>query len=215
MSERIDDFFGGRLRRHDLSDRERAEVEALERTAEQARAFLASRPAPDVTAAVLARIGDQAASPVSVSPAVQTRPGLVQRLWTPVQLQVRPAYVLLTAAALILLALWPFIRGTAPLSPAAAVEPAPVFVQFRLEADAARVQLAGSFTSWEGRYELRQSQPGVWTLTVPLTEGVHDYAFLIDGERWVADPYAARVSDGFGGANSRLTLLLPNRPAQS
>ena len=129
------------------------------------------------------------------------------------QLQVRPAYVLLTAAALVLL-LWPVIRGTAPLSPAA-VEPAPVFVQFRLEADAARVQLAGSFTSWEGRYELRQSQPGVWTLTVPLTEGVHDYAFLIDGERWVADPYAARVSDGFGGANSRLTLLLPNRPAQS
>ena len=215
MSERIDDFFDGRLRRHDLSDRERAEVEAIERTAEQTRTFLASRPAPDVTAAVLARLGEPAAALGSVSRVAPARGGLVQRLWTPMQVQVRPAYALLTAAALVLLALWPLIGGTAPVSPAAAGEPAPVFVQFRLEADAARVQLAGSFTSWEGRYELRQSQPGVWTLTVPLTEGVHDYAFLIDGERWVADPYAARVSDGFGGANSRLTLLLPDQPAQS
>jgi hypothetical protein len=43
---------------------------------------------------------------------------------------------------------------------------------------------------------------------VPLSEGVHDYAFLVDGERWVADPYSAQVSDGFGATNSRVTLLV-------
>ena len=51
--------------------------------------------------------------------------------------------------------------------------------------------------------------PGVWTITVPLTQGVHDYAFVVDGRQWIPDPYAPRVDDGFGGTNSRLTLLLP------
>ena len=32
---------------------------------------------------------------------------------------------------------------------------AQMFVQFRLDAAASRVQLAGSFTNWEPRYELR------------------------------------------------------------
>jgi hypothetical protein len=36
---------------------------------------------------------------------------------------------------------------------------------------------------------------------------VHDYAFIIDGQRWVTDPYAAAVQDGFGGSNSRITLV--------
>ena len=73
----------------------------------------------------------------------------------------------------------------------------------------------GSFTGWERRYELYQTAPGLWSITVPLAEGVHDYAFLVDGRQWVADPYASQVSDGFGGINSRLTLLLPTAPARS
>lgn len=80
-------------------------------------------------------------------------------------------------------------------------------MQFRLEADATQVQLAGSFTNWALSYELHQIAHGVWTVTVPLTPGVHDYAFVLDGQRWVADPYAPHVDDGFGGMNSRLTLL--------
>jgi 1,4-alpha-glucan branching enzyme len=74
------------------------------------------------------------------------------------------------------------------------------------------VQLAGSFTNWEPRYELRQAAPGIWTITVPLTQGVHDYAFVVDGEQWVADPYAPQIGDGFGGTNNRLALLSPDTP---
>lgn len=48
-------------------------------------------------------------------------------------------------------------------------------------------------------------------MTLPITPGVHDYAFVVDGERWVADPYAPGIDDGFGGRNSRLTLLAPNQ----
>jgi hypothetical protein len=42
---------------------------------------------------------------------------------------------------------------------------------------------------------------------------VHDYTFVIDGERMVVDPYAPRVADSFGGSNSRLFLPAPNGSA--
>ena len=41
---------------------------------------------------------------------------------------------------------------------------------------------------------------------------VHDYAFVVDGREWVPDPYAPGIGDGFGGINSRLTLLSPDTP---
>jgi hypothetical protein len=69
------------------------------------------------------------------------------------------------------------------------------------------VMLAGSFTEWQPAYELVETTPGVWTVLVALQPGVHDYAFIIDGESWVADPAAPSVDDGFGGSNSRLALL--------
>jgi 1,4-alpha-glucan branching enzyme len=87
-----------------------------------------------------------------------------------------------------------------------------LFVQFRLQAQAADVRLAGSFTNWEPTYRLHQIAPGMWTITVPLSQGVHDYAFVVDGQQWIADPYAPQIRDGFGGANNRMTVLLPDTP---
>ena len=52
----------------------------------------------------------------------------------------------------------------------------------------------------------------MWSITVPLTQGVHDYAFVVDGQQWVADPYAPQIGDGFGGTNNRLALLPPDSP---
>ncbi len=51
----------------------------------------------------------------------------------------------------------------------------------------------------------------MWSVTVPLEPGVHDYAFVVDGEQWRPDPLAPSVDDGFGGTNSRLALLPPDR----
>jgi hypothetical protein len=208
MSERIDDVLDGRLPREALNGAEQADADVVRRAADEMRTFLGARPAPDLTAGVLRRIERLGPAP---------RQGRVARvigsIWHPVQISIRPAYALAGAAGVVALLLY----GTPERRPAAvsAGEPAPLFVQFRLEAEASRVQLAGSFTNWEGRYELRQTGPGLWSVTLPLTEGVHDYAFLLDGERWVADPYAAQVSDGFGGRNSRLTLLLPAGASRS
>jgi len=33
----------------------------------------------------------------------------------------------------------------------------------------------------------------------------------VDGTRWVQDPFAERVDDGFGGTNSRVAVLVPAR----
>jgi len=42
---------------------------------------------------------------------------------------------------------------------------------------------------------------------VPLPPGNYEYVFVVDGERWVADPRAARYRpDGFGNNNAMLTV---------
>jgi hypothetical protein len=178
---------------------------------DETRAFLASRPSPDVTADVMRRIETLEPSRDAGSARLVDR--LLTLLWAPRQISIRPAFALAGAAAIVVLVAATSLNRPSPQPP---VAERPVdrhlFVQFRLQADASRVQLAGSFTNWEPRYELHQTTPGVWTITVPLTEGVHDYAFVVDGQRWVNDPYAPQIGDGFGGTNSRLALLSPDIP---
>jgi 1,4-alpha-glucan branching enzyme len=124
-------------------------------------------------------------------------------------------YVLAAAAIVVLTLILPTRSRSvsdAPQQAQVAVAPK-LFVQFRLEAaEASTVRLAGSFTNWQPAYELHQSAPGIWTVTLPLSLGVHDYAFVVDGERWVPDPHAPAVDDGFGGTNSRIALLSPEQP---
>ena len=84
-----------------------------------------------------------------------------------------------------------------------------VFVRFELSApDAESVQLAGSFSNWSPEISLQPVGEGLWTALVPLHPGVHDYAFQVNGDRWVLDPYSPRIADGFGGFNSRLSLVV-------
>lgn len=72
--------------------------------------------------------------------------------------------------------------------------------------DAREVSLVGDFNGWTpGATPLTgQGVDGVWTASVHVTPGRHEYAFIVDGERWVADPYAATVSDEFGTSSSVL-----------
>jgi len=209
MSDRIDHYLEGTLHRDKLPPEDHAEADAIVRAISDARAFVAARPAPDVTAAVMQRVkhDPHGESPRRARPVVS----IIRSLWTPRQISIRPVYALTTAGAPLAAALLVMPRGLPGASaPRATTADSRLFVQFRLEADAMSVQLAGSFTNWAPAYQLHQMAPGVWTITVPLPQGVHDYAFVVDGQRWVADPYAPRINDGFGGTNSRLTLLLPD-----
>jgi 1,4-alpha-glucan branching enzyme len=80
--------------------------------------------------------------------------------------------------------------------------------------DAKQVALAGDFNDWDAsRTRLAKSEhPGVWTADVPLSPGRYSYAFVVDGERWVADPRAPKaVGDDFDRPSSTVTV----REAQS
>ena len=54
---------------------------------------------------------------------------------------------------------------------------------------------------------MRRDASGLWTLDVPLPPGRYQYAFVVDGRRFVADPAAPRaVGDDFGQPTSVVTV---------
>jgi len=72
------------------------------------------------------------------------------------------------------------------------------------DAQARQVALVGDFNGWS-----REATPlvpseidGRWIVEVVLPAGRHEYAFLVDGERWVTDPSAATQRDEFGQESS-------------
>jgi hypothetical protein len=119
-----------------------------------------------------------------------------------VRLRIRPwllAPALAIAAALIL-----FLRPAPTAAPGSLIT-----VRFVLVApDAHEVSLAGTFNRWDAHATplVRSGPTGVWTATLTLAAGQHQYAFVVDGVRWVPDPGAPAVDDGFGRRNSVLTL---------
>jgi hypothetical protein len=73
-----------------------------------------------------------------------------------------------------------------------------------VDSGASSVALVGDFNEWtRGATELKRSgAPGVWSVSVALTPGRHEYAFIVNGTRWVADPLAVKSSDDFGTESS-------------
>jgi len=73
-----------------------------------------------------------------------------------------------------------------------------------VDSGASSVALVGDFNEWtRGATELKPSgAPGVWSVSVQLTPCRHEYAFIVNGTRWVADPLAVKSSDDFGTESS-------------
>ena len=208
-------MMNGHIHQHLDGDRaalgpdERAAADAFARTLDAAAAHLRAVPAPDLAARVMAALPAQA-------PAVSPWRRAAEWLWTPrpVRLTFRPASAFAGAAFAAVAAIVVPTLDRQDAAPVAVAAPGPktaapvVYVQFRLEsAQARQVALAGTFTDWQPTLQLEQKEPGVWTALVPLKPGVHDYVFVVDGERWVPDPNAPQqVDDSFGGTNSRISL---------
>jgi hypothetical protein len=74
---------------------------------------------------------------------------------------------------------------------------------------ASSVEVVGDFNEWtRGSTALKLSgAPGVWAVSVPLTPGRHEYAFIVDGKRWVADPLAVKTTDDFGTESSVIRVV--------
>ena len=101
--------------------------------------------------------------------------------------------------------------ATRPASPGAGAPAGAAQVQFVLFAPTAgRVTLVGDFNDWDPAATPlvpSRQRAGLWTVEVPLAAGPHEYAFLLDGSRWMADPAAPVAADGeFGTPNSILTV---------
>jgi hypothetical protein len=96
----------------------------------------------------------------------------------------------------------------APLPP---TEPPRVRVELELSKIEARtVAVAGDFNEWQVEAsKMTRGDDGVWRIRLELPPGRYQYVFVIDDERWIADPRATTVVDsGFSGANSILDVSL-------
>ena len=138
--------------------------------------------------------------------------GWITEPWE-LRLRVRPwalGAALAAAAALVLVLRGPggTISKQGPAATASAL-PESLLVRFVLYAPGAKqVGLAGTFNQWNQSATplVRAGSDGVWTVTLTLPAGQHQYGFVVDGRRWVTDPAAPAVDDGFGRRNSVIAV---------
>jgi hypothetical protein len=99
--------------------------------------------------------------------------------------------------------------------PAAGPTPSPpveteTAVRLMLPIEGARsVAVAGDFNDWatDAVFLEDPEGDGVFVGTLHLSPGSYAYMFVVDGERWVGDPYAVNHrDDGFGNRNAVLRI---------
>ena len=85
-----------------------------------------------------------------------------------------------------------FAKGTKKGTLRFAIKPA---------AKAKQALLAGSFNQWKP-VAMAKQKDGSFAITVPVSSGVHQYKFVVDGQ-WIADPdHNVCAPNPYGGANS-------------
>jgi hypothetical protein len=100
-----------------------------------------------------------------------------------------------------------------PVSSSGAPTPPVVLVRLVVVQPGARmVQAAGDFNGWNpSRTPLQEIANGAWAVTIPLEPGRYEYMYVVDGQQWIADPFAVEQNDdGFGARNAVLEVRPPN-----
>ena len=193
----------------------RQRVIALERLSLEASQL----PRPVVPEGFVAQVLAQTTAPAP-APAWWNR--FAASLWTPHVFEWNLAGAA-AAACVALLAVGGVVVGvrsssTAPDAPptpvTASVAPLTERVLVRLvvvHPGARTVQAAGDFNGWNPtETPLEQASNGAWTVTIPLEPGRYEYQFVVDGEQWIADPFAVEQNDdGFGSRNAVLDVRPP------
>lgn len=217
MREELQAYLDGEIALEELPEELRGKARTWQEILSIVRAESPAEVPADLASRVMESIGSEAparaegrpAETVSAEAGEEARPGwrtAVEWLVRPRTIRVSPLAGALATAALVLVFVLAGGLGEAPQGPP---EAARVYVQFSVEAPEARsVAVAGDFTGWTPRQVLQDVDgDGVWTGRVPLQPGVHEYMYVIDGERWVTDPRAERyVDDGFGNRNAVLAV---------
>jgi hypothetical protein len=99
------------------------------------------------------------------------------------------------------------VPGKAAVSSVAAEQPAQNVHFVLVNGSAKQVWLVGDFNGWSrtGTPLVRASNGNAWAVSVPLTPGRHEYAFIVAdsaGKRWMADPLMPAREDEFGTESS-------------
>jgi hypothetical protein len=166
--------------------------------------LLQDPPAVSVAERVMTEIRRESVPAVSPAGAARRLAGWFTRPRA-VTLRLRPAWTLAIAAALAAVVLLPIEQSIAPRAHEG-------IAQFVGHFPGARsVEVVGSFNDWRrGALPLSdQDHDGIWHGAVVLPAGQHEYMFVVDGERWVADPLAGRyVDDGFGAGRQNALLIV-------
>jgi hypothetical protein len=121
------------------------------------------------------------------------------------------ACVALLAVGAVIVTMRQSVSGPTPAAATAAPH-ATVLVRLVVVQPRARVvQAAGDFNGWNPtRTPLEQTSDGAWTVTLPLEPGRYEYQFVVDGDRWIGDPFAVEQNDdGFGSHNAVLDVRPP------
>ncbi len=140
--------------------------------------------------------------------AVQRRAAQPRRWTMP---RVRASLAGLAAIAALLLGVW-LARPAAHPVVVTEAQPAEgdALVRLVIPAEGAHtVAVAGDFNDWRTDDVLLEDPEGdgVFVGTLRLAPGSYSYMFVIDGERWVTDPYAVNHrDDGFGNRNAVLRI---------
>jgi hypothetical protein len=177
---------------------------------------------------LIARVAGELRRPVPISPDFDARvmasvrrapPARAVRAWAwlrePRALAISPLGGLAMAAGvagLVFAGMWGGQRGAGSREPVAGsavtagTVPSVTFVF--LAPQARSVALAGDFDGWDAaRLPMQRQGSGLWTVDVPLAPGRYQYAFVVDGRRFIADPSAPRATgDDFGTPSSVVTV---------
>jgi hypothetical protein len=163
---------------------------------------------PDFDACVMQRVREESRETAG--------PGLWRWMTRSRTIHVSPLGALALAAGLAGVVTLAARRDTATrtVAEASAVAPPPAGAQMMefvfVNSSASSVAIVGDFNDWEeGGSPLRRigDKGGVWAITIPLAPGRYHYTFVVDGTKWVADPFAPRtLEDDFGRPNSVVTV---------
>ena len=206
--ELLAQYLDGELPREALSSELQAEADAFERTFEASRRERITAP-PWLRTAVMGR--------VRATPRPRWRDAL-DWLITPKLVRLTPVTAVLVLMGGVAIAT--VLRYQPPVGPElpaqAQARDQRVTTRFVLVApEASSVSVTGDFVGWKQEgipLERDPSGNGLWVAVVRLRPGVHQYAFVIDGSEWRADPNAvSQLDDGFGQKNSVLLVPPPAR----
>lgn len=88
-------------------------------------------------------------------------------------------------------------------------------MQFVLDArevpQANSVALVGDFNDWDISAAPLTHDGSAWSVTLPLLPGRHVYAFVVNGERWIVDPRAAKAPDADFGRPGSVIIVQESR----